>query len=281
MASLDFRPAISFGYEELAGLFTRGFEGYFVPIVLDAALVELIFRTEAVDLSQSLVALRGTEPVGMMTVARRGRTSRVQSMSVVKEARRSGVGRALIERGIQDARARCDLTLELEVITANLAAVALYESVGFTQVSGLVGFSGPGVESDGPIGQLVEVRPTEVATAMIAASETNLPWQISPFTLANFVRPSLAFRFEDHAYAVISAPTAERASIRNLWVRPEFRGQGRGRRLMAALNDAYPNRTWAISPIVPDGRLDAFMQTLGFAPMELRQWWMRMSFASN
>ena len=42
--SLDVRPASSLTPDELAGLFTEGFSGYYVPVRADAAALEGMVR---------------------------------------------------------------------------------------------------------------------------------------------------------------------------------------------------------------------------------------------
>ena len=54
-------------------------------------------------------------------------------ISVLREYWRLGIGRALTEACIECAREAGYLQLELEVVTENKAAVALYESLGFVE----------------------------------------------------------------------------------------------------------------------------------------------------
>lgn len=275
LSPLEFRPAIDFDYETIADLFTRGFADYFVPVHLNAHIVESIFRTESVDLTQSIVAFRDGDPVGLMTVARRGLNARIQSLGVVKEARRTGVARTLVERAIYDSKDRNDKSLELEVIQANEAAIALYESANFRITGGLVGFKGTGIEGARVDDKIVEISATEMASRMIAAGATDLPWQISPFTIANFTPPTIAVTLQDRAFAIITHPIGERITIRGLWVAPDDRRQGWGTRLIASLSDLHPDVTWNIAPIVPEGLLDPFAESLGWEPLPIRQFKMQ------
>lgn len=59
----------------------------------------------------------------------------LEDLYVVEEARRSGLGRALVEAACERARARGCARIELDVNEANPAALALYESMGFTNWS--------------------------------------------------------------------------------------------------------------------------------------------------
>lgn len=57
MTSFSFKPAIAFSLSELADLFTRSFEGYFVTINLDEITLHTMLRRGGVDLSESRVFL--------------------------------------------------------------------------------------------------------------------------------------------------------------------------------------------------------------------------------
>ena len=69
--------------------------------------------------------------VGMMTVLDEGYISNV---AVSPEARRRGIGRALINELLQRARARDLSFVTLEVRESNQPAIALYSGFGFTRV---------------------------------------------------------------------------------------------------------------------------------------------------
>ena len=55
----------------------------------------------------------------------------LEDLFVLESARGSGLGRALLERSIQEARERGCRRVELDVNDHNAAALALYRSVGF------------------------------------------------------------------------------------------------------------------------------------------------------
>ena len=72
----------------LADLYTRGYEGYFVPVHVDAATVERIGGLWDVDLSRSRVAFEADEPVGFAYLAVRGTRAWIGGIGVVPTARR-------------------------------------------------------------------------------------------------------------------------------------------------------------------------------------------------
>jgi ribosomal-protein-alanine acetyltransferase len=61
--------------------------------------------------------------------------AQILNVSVVPDARREGLGRALVEQFIHDARRLGAEQCFLEVRVSNRAAIALYESAGFTRIA--------------------------------------------------------------------------------------------------------------------------------------------------
>lgn len=61
-------------------------------------------------------------------------TLEVASVAVAPEARRAGVGRALVGALLREARARGATEARLDVRAGNVAAIALYAAQGFVEV---------------------------------------------------------------------------------------------------------------------------------------------------
>jgi GNAT superfamily N-acetyltransferase len=116
-------PSDQFSYAELAELFTRGDEGYFVPMHFDERTLRYMVDAWDIDLSRSRVA----PDAGLCNLAIRGDRGWIGGIAVVPEQRRHGVGRALMEAVIELAPP----TVVLEVIEANEPAIKLYEALGF------------------------------------------------------------------------------------------------------------------------------------------------------
>jgi GNAT superfamily N-acetyltransferase len=116
-------PSDQFSYAELAELFTRGYEGYFVPMHFDERTLRYMVDAWDIDLSRSRVA----PDAGLCNLAIRGDRGWIGGIAVVPEQRRHGVGRALMEAVIELAPP----TVVLEVIEANEPAIKLYEALGF------------------------------------------------------------------------------------------------------------------------------------------------------
>ncbi len=140
MSSFSFKPASEFSISQTADLLTRGFEGYLVPINIDESALLTMLRRDGIDLNESRILLKDDEPIGVALIARRGWTSRLAAMGIVSQARNSGAGTWAMEHLIEEARARGEKEMLLEVIEQNTAGVKLYEKVGFNKVRRLVGY---------------------------------------------------------------------------------------------------------------------------------------------
>ena len=155
-------PADTLTPAELAELFTRGYEGYYVPMHVDAPTMEYMLETWDIDLARSRVALDGDARVGVANLGVRGDRSWIGGIGVVPEARRRGIGRLLMEELI----ALAPPVVTLEVLEQNAPAIALYEMLGFERTRILEVWS----LKEPP---LVEARNAEPAPLGLA----DLPWQ--------------------------------------------------------------------------------------------------------
>jgi GNAT superfamily N-acetyltransferase len=144
--------------EELAELFTAGYEGYYVPINVDAAAFEYMVAAWDIDLSRSRVA----PGEGCCNLAIRGERSWIGGIGVVPAARRKGLGRKLMEAVLEVAPP----LVTLEVLEQNEPAIKLYESLGFERTRVLEVWSLP----DPPLVEVETVDPTTLG-------QTDLPWQ--------------------------------------------------------------------------------------------------------
>src|SRR5215216_7809475 len=113
-----------------ADALTRSFEGYVMPVNVNAQGYERRFRPESLDPFASRVYCRGTRPVAVVLVARRGWTSRIAAMAVAPEARGRGLGKLIMQDAIDEAVDRGDRSVLLEVFEHNTPAVKLYEALG-------------------------------------------------------------------------------------------------------------------------------------------------------
>lgn len=267
--SWEFLSAAAFSVEELAQLFARGFEGYFVPVRADAVALAQRLRADQVDLAQSLVASEDGKPLALALAARRGWTRRVAAMGVATEARGQGLGRALMERLEADARAAGERRLLLEVLEPNEAAAGLYRSCGFRVRRALVGFAREAFEP-AEDATLRELDPAAFARRWAMEGPEDPPWQLAAESLATAAAPARAFALGDSAFALFAETGDAGLQLRALMTAREARGQGRARQLVEAVQARFPARRWAVAPFCPEEWSGA-LTALGFLPTPLRQ----------
>jgi GNAT superfamily N-acetyltransferase len=144
--------------EDLAALFTAAYEGYFVPISVDAAAFRYMVDAWDIDLSRSRVV----PGEGLANLAVRGDRSWIGGIGVVPSARRKGLGRVLMEAVLEVATP----TVTLEVLEQNEPAIKLYESLGFERTRVLEVWS----LAEPPLVEAQSVEPSPLG-------QSDLPWQ--------------------------------------------------------------------------------------------------------
>lgn len=165
--------------EELAQLFTAGYEGYFTPMHVDAPTFRFMVDAWDIDLAKSRVALDGDEPVGIANLGVRDDRGWIGGIGVVPQARRRGVGRFLMEALLAEAPP----TVQLEVLEQNEPAIRLYESLGFEQTRLLEVWS----LAEAPLAEAPAVKVRSVEPAPLG--QESLPWQRADASLpAEYLR---------------------------------------------------------------------------------------------
>ncbi|MCG8457848.1 MAG: GNAT family N-acetyltransferase [Holophagales bacterium] len=279
-SSLQLRPALEWSLGELGAIMTRGFEGYPIPVQETADVLAWRLRYDSIDLAISQVAVRRGEPVGIALLASRGSQARLAAMGVEAEARRSGVGRRLLEGCLDHLRQRGYHRLVLEVIEQNPAAVELYRSAGMRVIRRLVGFElatedhRPSIAAQSDAARLEAVDGHELARHLTPEAEA-LPWQLRPESLLALGPPARAYAL-DGAFAILGGASWSRIHLHALWVPPERRRHGLGRQLIQALLAKHPADRWMVAARVPEGLADDFFTALGFERAELSQLEMEM-----
>lgn len=157
-------PAATLDLAQLAALFTASYEGYYVPVEVDAAALGSMIDAWDIDLARSRVALdEGGEPVGFANLGVRGDTAWIGGIGVVPRARRRGLGRSLMEAVVAEAPG----TVTLEVLEQNEPATRLYEELGFVRTRVLEVWT---LAADVPPADARSVEPRPLG-------QQGLPWQ--------------------------------------------------------------------------------------------------------
>jgi ribosomal protein S18 acetylase RimI-like enzyme len=281
---LSSRPLAEHTSAEAAAALTRSFDGYIVPIKMTAPAFERRFRGEDLDPFASRVyyAGDGDSPAGVVLVARRGWTSRIAAMGLAPDARGQGLGRRLLGEAVEEARARGERAVYLEVIEQNTPALRLYTSFGFQALRRLYGYrkerrpeeeAAPPPETDDV---LSEIDPLEFSRIAAREGEPGLPWMLAPETLSAASLPARAVHLDGRAFCLIADPSAEMLQLSALIVPRAERRQGWGPRLVRALEAAFPGRALGMSAIVPEDLAPDFFPKLGWERGKLNQFEMRL-----
>jgi GNAT superfamily N-acetyltransferase len=277
--NLAFESMVDYGLERSAKVLARGFEDYFVAIPFSVPMLLNLTRGDSVDLAVSRVVVRDNIPVAAALIARRGWTCRLAAMAILPEARRSGIGCATVVQLLDEARARRDRTMVLEVIEQNIPAVELYRVCGFDTIRRLIGFGGSTAPPVDEIDQssLTEVDLRDVAQMVCQSALPDLPWQLSGETIAQLSPPAVGYRL-GNAWIAITDPSQPIVAVRALVGRPGSGGFIEPNSLAAlvrAVVARHPGKTeWRFHPIWPEELCDQ-IAPLGLPRTPLSQWQMK------
>ena len=131
MTSPRIEPATACSDQQLAALFTRGYEGYYTPIVLDAAAFRAMVVASDIDLASSRVVSTADGQVAFALLGVREVRGWIGGMGVVPGVRGRGLGRAVMEAVLSSAALLRLESVDLEVLERNAPAIPIYEALGF------------------------------------------------------------------------------------------------------------------------------------------------------
>lgn len=266
-------PATQFSSVQLTDILNACFEAYLVPVTQSVEGFVQRFSAEGMSLIDSRVWLAGDEPAAIAIVARRGNMARLAAFALRSAWRGKGLGRKLMQELLTFLQQQEIETVSLEVIRDNHAAVALYQSLGFTRRYGLCGYlsaeplaAAPGVLQPYPILALLR--------RAVEESNNQLPWLMDPLTFATL--PCRVVTLEQRAFAVLST-SGSRPVLQFLWVEPAARRQGLAQALLMALAQQFPGIGTSVT--VPETFTPLFAAA-GYAPLSLQQYEMTMECAA-
>ncbi|HBX7750374.1 TPA: GNAT family N-acetyltransferase, partial [Klebsiella pneumoniae] len=207
-------PATQFSSVQLTDILNACFEAYLVPVTQSVEGFVQRFSAEGMSLVDSRVWLAGDEPAAIAIVARRGSAARLAAFALRPAWRGKGLGRKLMQELLMLLQQQGIETVFLEVIRDNHAAVALYQSLGFTRRYGLCGYLS--TELLPPVPGVLQLYPTlSLLRRAIEESNSQLPWLLDPLTFATL--PCQVVTLEQRAFAVLTT-AGSRPVLSFLWV---------------------------------------------------------------
>jgi ribosomal protein S18 acetylase RimI-like enzyme len=270
----QYQSALRYNSDELAQILCHCFENYIVRFVIDGATFARRFGAEDLSLNDSIIVTHQQQPVALALISRRGLHSRVSALSIRPEMRGKGLGKALMQRIVADARERGDRQLSLEVIEGNDPAIALYHQAGLRIVRTLTGHQS-GELAAAEIVPLQEIDPLFVSHRLTAEGATSLPWLIAAESLFKLPGKPYAFTLGQHqAYAVVQVG-ADKCFLRMIYVPPQHRSQGHARAMLTALQAQFSPLPLVANVYVPEVAAP-FFDRLGWQQDPLRQFEMTM-----
>ena len=105
---------------------------------------ERSWRGELLAEHRTILIARAQRPVGVISIAIIGELADLHRLVVEPRSRRQGIGADLVRAGLETARQSGVLAVILDVAYHNEAAIALYQQLGFEQLSARKDYYGPG-----------------------------------------------------------------------------------------------------------------------------------------
>lgn len=123
--------------DSLVELFNDAYSDYYVEIQVSPVRLRGLIEREDIQVDSSFVAYEDQLPVGVVFLGVRGRRGYICGMGVRTSRQRRGIGELLMRRALSEARRLGLSSVQLEVVSANLRAIALYSKLGFVPVRDL------------------------------------------------------------------------------------------------------------------------------------------------
>jgi GNAT superfamily N-acetyltransferase len=279
--ALEIIPAHEVPLAEQARISTNAFDGYVGgSVAFDAVALSRLICTQGIDLCYSRLARNADGYCGFGYVARTGGIARLAGMGVTQTARRTGIARRLMLHLREEAKARGDAMMVLEVIEQNPAANALYRSENFREVDRLLGWRRAAKAPERqplpePPAAVHEIPLLQASQLPSALEFPELPWQISRHAAAKMMNG----RAYSSGRALVLIDVADRTGpirtcgLFSLDVAKQDWAEIRI--AFSAVLRAWPDREFFASPVFPERFGREIFAPLGFEEEPLRQFLMR------
>jgi GNAT superfamily N-acetyltransferase len=267
-------PAHDLSLAEQAKIFTEAFAGYIAgSFQMDASSLAAFMCGNGVDICYSRFA---KSDAGLLAsfgcINRTGNITRLAAMGTVPAARRTGAAMFLVSHLLDEAKARGDEAMVLEVIEQNPPAVALYRSCGFNALGRLFGWRSRPDHVDGDRDVVREIPIDEALRLPAIPDYPGLPWQISRYAAAK-VASARAFAGRD--VAVIIGETNPSSIRIHGYLGFEGDNWEQLRSLTIGLLAKFPQAEFLAPPIFPESFGVHIFEPLKFRKEPLSQFLMR------
>jgi ribosomal-protein-alanine N-acetyltransferase len=105
---------------------------------------ERSWRGELLGERRTILVARAQHPVGVISITTVGELADLHRLVVERRSRRQGIGADLVRAGLEIVRQLGIRAVILDVAYHNEAAIALYQQLGFEQLSARQDYYGPG-----------------------------------------------------------------------------------------------------------------------------------------
>jgi ribosomal protein S18 acetylase RimI-like enzyme len=195
-------------HDALVQAVNAAYADYAVPVFLTPASFRKLVTREDIALEHSVAALCGDQLVGTGFLAVRAARAWIGGLGVLPGFRRQGIGRRMMSFLLEHAyQAGCS-QVQLEVITFNAGALALYHSLGFRKRRRLsVLFS----DGDGPLPdpdpqlRIDDESPAALLRALPGFPAVEPPWQHATESMWTAVDRMDGFAARDHLGDLVGA----------------------------------------------------------------------------
>lgn len=280
--TLEIVAAVDVSLEQQAAAMNDAFTGYIAgDIHMNTSIYAGFLARDGIDLTLSRFLLRDGVPVALGLIARRGWSSRLAAMGVIRAAQEGGLGRYLLDDLVLQARQRGDRIFWLECFEQNTRGIRLYSGVGFEIIQRLYGYNRARLGEDVPPEEadFEMIDPAIVGEMVVKHGAEALPWQLSGATIAQFGPPFVGVQREG-AYALITSGRTGMISLLSLVVPEAQRNQGRAARLVQSLIAHHPDKSWRVPQMCPEA-VGGFFEKQGFGRNELHQVQMRLDLTKS